>query len=584
MVWSPERAQNEGKMPENEVNEVRDEVIDKFKLSDDYRARENLEDKWRRWWKLYKSIPREDKPEGLSNLFIPQTFANVETVTPRVMETLFSGDYLATAYPREGGDVRRAKIINELLQYQFYVTNFYLTCLRWIKSIFIYNIGYTRVGWDFDKSDPKIEYIAPWNVYPSPAGKSMDDVSWLIHRSIHPLSRILRFGIPDSYGNSVYQNVEELAEEDSLSYLHDYRFSSQDSDIVGRYTRSERKKLVEILEYWENNRVITIANRKVVLRDQPNPFAHKRIPFIGVSAILDPDNFYGEGLIGPCEYLQYELNDMRNMRMDNANLFLNNMFIADRNAGIEEEDVFSCPGNIIWTDDMKGILPIRESLDPNFFIIEENIKKDMQTTLGTYDYWAGKEPQRKETATGITSLQSQANARFKLIIRSIGKLGIAPLCSMLVDLNQQYMPFEKTIRIIGEKSEDIQMLNISPLDIEGHYDFIPKIGAIDPEASKSIRSAQLIQFLQSIIPLATQGLLPDFDLHSFIKYVIKEGFAEPAVSQFFEKTTTPALSLPPSMRQPGARGEGGSPSSPPGPEAGDIQAIMKQMAGQYQTP
>ena len=38
------------------------------------------------------------------------------------------------------------------------------------------------------------------------------------------------------------------------------------------------KDLVEVLEYWTPERVITVANRNVVLRDRPNPFWHGRLP------------------------------------------------------------------------------------------------------------------------------------------------------------------------------------------------------------------------------------------------------------------------------------------------------------------
>ncbi|MDO1767767.1 hypothetical protein Q2354_28065, partial [Escherichia coli] len=62
-------------------------------------------------------------------------------------------------------------------------------------------------------------------------------------------------------------------------------YADQYTDKLMRYNddvpqKDKHKNQVEILEYWEQDRLIVIANRSVVLRDTPNPFNHKQIPFV----------------------------------------------------------------------------------------------------------------------------------------------------------------------------------------------------------------------------------------------------------------------------------------------------------------
>jgi len=549
-------------------DEVLEEIKGKFNLADNYRSTKNLEDKWERWYKIYRCIPREDKPEGYSNIFVPFPYSVIESIVPRIVNAIFAAEPFVTVVPRESGDIQRAKIIEKLLSYQFFKTGFFAKAIQWIKDVCIFGIGILKVTWDFNEDNPKIELVAPWNFYPSPTSKT-GDIPWCIHRTIVDIDKLRK-----AQERGIYRNVEKI--EPGGANINDYQQFAANDDEVKKWTEEEKKKKVEILEYWEKDRVVTIANREIVLRDEPNRFAHKSVPFICVPATPVPHEFYGIGYIEPIEYLSYELNDIRNQRMDNANMFINNMWLVNRNAGINYDDLVARPGQIIRGDDISpnGIREVRAALNPQFFAMEESSKRDMQDATGMYDYARGVTPPRGETATAITSLQQMAQIRFQMTTRLIVELGIKPLASMMTDLNQQFITREKIVSIVGDKVLETPLI-VEPEHIQGRYDFIPKAIAVDPEVAKPIRRRQLLEFMQIVAPLVANGQLPGFNMLKFVRLVLETFDIKELESLFEEQPPAPAPTPPAGV---------GSLPNQAGPQQDQVQALLKDLMGRSLTP
>src|SRR5207245_5910784 len=74
--------------------------------------------------------------------------------------------------------------------------------------------------------------------------------------------------------------------------------SAQEADIRERYplnpSADPAKAKFEILEYWTNDRLVTVLNRKRVIRNISNPYMF--IPFISVNYTDVNDKFYGKGI------------------------------------------------------------------------------------------------------------------------------------------------------------------------------------------------------------------------------------------------------------------------------------------------
>jgi hypothetical protein len=87
---------------------------------------------------------------------------------------------------------------------------------------------------------------------------------------------------------------------------------------------------------------------------------------------------YGIGIPEVSESLQEELNAVRNQRMDNVNLIINRMFIANKYADIDFDQLVSYPGNIILTNDVTAVQPLdTRDITKSAYMEEEIIKRDI---------------------------------------------------------------------------------------------------------------------------------------------------------------------------------------------------------------
>jgi hypothetical protein len=265
---------------------------------------------------------------------------------------------------------------------------------------------------------------------------------------------------------------------------------------------------VLLYEYWEDDRVIVLAEEKVVIRDEPNPYWHCRKPF--VEARICPTNeIYGIGFMEMIEAMQHELNDKHNQRADNITLALNRMYIIARDADIDTELLLSEPGGIIMSNYAEGVQPLPQpDVTQSAFAEISDIEDNIDRTLGIHDPSRGK-PTDRETATGVVALQEQANMRFKLMIMIFSKL-LSKSTEMMVDLNEQYLSDERVIRITGGTFQRIPKFE----DIVGRYDYEP-VGATMEGLSKYARMQQLMQFR----PIFADN--PDFKKTEFDKKLME---------------------------------------------------------------
>jgi len=105
---------------------------------------------------------------------------------------------------------------------------------------------------------------------------------------------------------------------------------------------------LEVLERWDNNKVITVLQRVKVIRNEPNEW--NEIPFLSVNWWNIPDAFYGLGLgrvIGVEQRVQAGL---INACLDLASLIVNPMYIRARGANIQTQQIRQRIGGIIDAD------------------------------------------------------------------------------------------------------------------------------------------------------------------------------------------------------------------------------------------
>ena len=477
------------------------------------------------FYRLYRSIINAAKQsyKGRAKLFIPYIWSTIETIMPRMV----GAKPKIEAIPREIEDTENARSTSQVLDYQWDIMDMKKKIKLWVKQALLYGVGVIKLTWSFKgefgnvvQDQPDAEVVDLFDFYIDPDATTTDNAEYIIHR--------VERNIEALKANKNYTVFKELVED-----VKDDSYKIQRDSITGlSKPKDSDKKKVELLEYWglydikgtgvDEECLITLANRKHILRAIPNPYEHKRKPFIVLFDTQIPNEFWAVGEVEPLKSLQYELNDIRNQRMDNVTLILNRMWKVKKGANIDEDELVSQAGAVVHTDDMAGLETIdTPDVTASAYNEETLVKSDMQQASGITDYTKGQgsgavrgqSGMGNETATGIMLLQEAGNARFRYKLDNLED-SLKDFGNQLIALNQQYLDKKMTIRIVG-KEGGVKWIDVSPDNIKGRYDIAVEAGSTQP-MNKSMRRAEARELLATVAPYAELGA----NVKYFLKYLL----------------------------------------------------------------
>lgn len=530
-------------------------VVRKFAESKDYYR--ELRDKFGEWDDIYFNIPGAKKYDWMSNLFVPATHKAVMTLLSRIMNILFSIDPNFDVVP---SNKKLSNLIRSQLYKGNFYTNFMLFATQMLvrgtsigkitwqkrkKTRFslekvtenilenvlnnlgeqltdlegkpITNIvgkrtvGYQKKPKEVIKYDgPVFETIDLFDFYPEPQAIDLLDGA-RIFRSVKTISE---FRKDPNYINK--DKVEETnfpsAEAFAHSRLKNLGVGQPSYEPIQEFPTEKAKKrsdFVELLECetkWWNEKterleewLLTVANREVIVRDEPKPYWNVETLYVRGTWIPILNEFYGIGIPELSESLQEELNDKRNQRIDNVNQILQPIFMYEEG---------SVDPRIIRTFERKpggklrlrpgGILATKWDVAPDVTASATteclNLEKDIEEITGAVRQIAPASApgeQIHRTAHGLMLLQSMANERIKLPLKILEKMVLEPIWEKFFELNLQFLhPGYKILN--PEGTEEVY----TPEDFLGDYEFRAKGStyAIDQQ----IKLMNLMRFFEAL--------------------------------------------------------------------------------------
>jgi hypothetical protein len=346
---------------------------------------------------------------------------------------------------------------------------------------------------------PFIDFYPDWRVKVCGDVKSMRGC---VHRTWRTISEL--------EGNRNYDNIKELKESVQLkghgvgcAWKAPYYSEEAQQD----YDRlNDNKPLVknqdevEIWEYWglidedgEGNYeeyLVTIGNGDTVLRCDKNPFKHKIRPFVAAPNVVRDNEFYGIPELVAVRGLIKEANALRNANLDQVNLAINRMFIADRNAGIKAKQLFSRPNGIIWANDINGIRELPPAmLNGDSVRSGQEIQGDIQNALGTTNS-TPQLPQMARTfgrsATGVEFINSVTASRASLKLFMLSEWMLKPMYEIMLQMNNQYVTQDQWVRSQDPNSSMENPFSFLPVDAFAKLDTFRLRSSIDTGGSENI--------------------------------------------------------------------------------------------------
>ncbi len=496
-------------------------VNDRFTRARDFRTTQQ-DEIWRRSYNNWRGVLEKSQYPWRSKLFVPWSFTIVETIIPKV----FARDPKFRAVAQNPDfDPDSPGVISDLLTYQWGRAGMRIKMYDYIKDSLMYSKGYAKVGWNFqtktktfmepvvgkgdkitfnkvvrsdvEHDDPKIDIVDPMDIYVDPDATSLDDAAYVIHRKTVPLKEVK--------DNPNYQDTDKIKQAE---------YADQYLDKISRYRnatppKDKHKDLVEVLEYWgADDKLVVVANRSVVLRDSPNPYHHKNIPFVELDDYRDPHRYYGQSELSVIDPLQREVNSIRNQRRDYDNLALNPVVRMVPGTLRNPNSAVMSPGNVWMVSDLNSMdifqLPQLQGTSSE---IEERTISDIQRTTAIDEIGIGllpDNPQRR-SATEVVTATTMAGKRFAMKIALLEE-AVKRIGQMVFDLDQQFLDQERVIQIVGETGAQ-EWVKLSPEDIRGRFFVNVEAGSMLPKDEIATRreAVELLQYITPIIQPAMQS-------------------------------------------------------------------------------
>lgn len=537
------------------------------------RARTEHARRWSRYYRQYRSYVERKPGDWHSIVFVPIAFWVIETVTPRLVAQLPA----FTCAPVGPEDVQASNQLEVLLDYAVKQSGLYEQLVMAFKSALKYGTGilktYHRQDMrrarkhlpieaplirpqqvpvtddsgmpllDLDGSPvvetretlvgtlpmgtqsqtyqytayegPAAECIDIFNFWPAPEAYDIDSARYVIHRTYKPMSYIKRRVAEGIYHMPSNMDADEMASTDDQPNLE--RLASIGLGGGGRNVDATYKP-VELLEFWtDDGRVVTMANRKALLRVQENPFDHSEKPFVRITDYPQEHEFWGIGEIEPIEGIQDAHNAIVNTRIDNLRLIINSMFFVNTNHVEDMKDFVMRPGGIIRG---KGEMRPEETFQridlgdvtQSAFQETEMLDQVVQRVTGVSDYTMGMSTSSmNDTATGTAIVQEQGATRFGMKTKHIEITALDRLGRQFGSILQQFLSEERQVRLdaIDPQTQQPIFASFGPESIQGAIDVY--IQAESTTMSQTMKVEQKQNLLGLIAQFAPQGVLSALD-------------------------------------------------------------------------
>lgn len=480
-----------------------------------------------------------------SNLFVPYSYANVETIVARVLDVFFSMDEWFEVRPRNEASTQAAIAMQQVLHYMLHKANVEHALEDFIRNVVMYGHSALKVEWDFGFDTltlPQPVYLTdnqgqvvlnPQTGQPVIRGTQMQSV---------PVPRNCpKFKAVDIYDVLVDPDhfvIADLADKTWATMKREYEANpelyfpegmAQLASILERYPKPD-EVIIRLAEIWDSvNNTWTImtfgedydtlawkdlraslramtyspwrrnvySGDVILLWHSPNPFLHKRSPILDTSFVKLPNEVYGLGEIEILSDLNEAMNRQVNMIVDNWNLGINKRFAYDVNMDIDHEALnnFNVPGGKVGVsgDPSKVLFPI-----PQFTPTEQDyqvlpLMQDMiQLVSGIGDFYSrgSGEPQGQPGASGIQQIMNESNTRLRMFIRNVETEILQPLLEMCASMVQQYVTDPIEIEITNAPPGIPKLPIVKPEELVGLFSF--DIVSANYAANKFVRQRNML--------------------------------------------------------------------------------------------
>lgn len=563
-------------------------MLQAFSAADEHRSAYEI--RWQRYYRLYRLWLKRDPGDWRSKVFIPHVFSVIETIAPRLLAQL--PEFVAT--PMGPEDVAAAQAMETLMNWSGENSGLHVELVKTVKSTLKYGTGImknfhrvdVRRAWRQEQvptqaegtvqaqlldsqgrpvldiegqpmmgeervpvegppeslmmpyefvsyEGPATEAVDIFNFWPAPEATDVQSARYVIQRTYREMSHILEMA-----ERGVYRLPENMGPADITATDEEPLAKRLATIDLGASNSDPTRRPVEILEFWtDDTRVMTLANRKAILRVAENPFWHGQKPYVRMVDYLQEHEFWGVGEIEVLEGLQDLQNALINQRVDNVRLNMNSMYAVNKDAVTDLRQLKSRPGGIV---EVTGDVPLDDALKrlelgdvtAGAFAEAAEGERLIEKTSGVTSYQTGIDsPSQNDTATGVALITELGNTKFAMKLKLIELMGLRDLAAQWGAILQQFTSAPRVIRLLGPDGQWL-FQTFDPESIQGALDYsIATASSAQTETLRRQQDMTLLQLLAGVWPYAVPQLVIDL-LRSFGKKDLAAYLMGPQASAF----------------------------------------------------
>lgn len=443
-----------------------------------------------------------------AHVSVPLVLQHVESIMPQVMSGIFGDTPPFQFQPRSGTKAESARAAAQVVGFEIEDIRYREQFRLLAKNCLTYGIGIGKWGWEqfsrerriYGRKQRELQVSTPFGAITQPTVESdrlhattiTEDVARPTFESLNPRFVLVDPSLRETdirqakyVIHRMYLSADDL---DRLRGFEGYDIPSRDELRALFFPPREQAEVanmeaqtiteiglqslpmprgqdatndplgqpLEVLERWDGERVITVLQKKLVIRNEPNEFG--RHPFVSCSFVDVPDSFFGLGLaqlIGGEQRLQQSL---INARLDEVAINLNGMFIRQRGRTAPAQNIRMRPGGIIDVDDKDAltVLPRLQAVPEAYVEVQASQQRAEQTSAANELIVQGSLPSSgrssiTRTATGVQALTGGSGARLQYFVESLAENVFVPTLNAFHEMNQAKMPLPVLRRILSEE-------------------------------------------------------------------------------------------------------------------------------------
>lgn len=424
---------------------------------------ENLEAKWDKWDKLYEAWrPKRSADDWQSNITPPFTTAIVERSLAEIVDQTLQ----PIIVPRGPEDIAKAQVMNYIKDYSWEIADGDLELYSAIKQALIRGKTIWQDDFWLDRRMVKtLVKFDPEKGIEEYEEKEVDDYNnvygeWvdLFDYFIDPMARTINRGrykandcirryimnldtFKETFQGSIWNPLNAVRYVKAGGDLNYWQFYKPPEGI-------DKDNQVEVLFYWGRrpDKFIIIAN-DVVIRDGPNPYNHKQLPFAEGSDIPRLGKFYATGEPKLLESIQDELTTLRRMRIDRQHMDLWKLFFVSNREVLDEEEAVVSPSRFVYVSDpANAVVPLEyRDINPSAYREEELLKEDGRFVTGI------EAPQPTGTATEAAIFKESTMKALRMKIWLLSRELLTGIIRLRVPNIVQFYSTPMVEKIVGEE-------------------------------------------------------------------------------------------------------------------------------------